>query len=70
MEKSLNLVFFFSLNFVFLWRMAFCTTTDFQTNNWAEMGGGREKQQLGGGHASGTANAARPRRTTKMKNSS
>lgn len=49
--------------------MAFCTTTDFQTNNWAEMGGGREKQQLGAAHASGTANAARPR-TTKMKNSS
>lgn len=37
---------------------------------WAEMGEGRKKQQLGAGCVAGTANAARPRRTTRMKNSS
>lgn len=36
---------------------------------WPELGGGREKQN-GAGHASGTANAARPSRTMRMKNSS
>lgn len=36
---------------------------------WPEMGGGRERQ-CGAGHTSGTAYAARPSRTMKMKNSS
>lgn len=44
--------------------------TSVRVGYWHEMRGGREKQQRGAGHTSGTANAARPSRTRRMKNSS
>lgn len=60
--------FFFFAEWLFVKRWIFKETL-VRVVYWPEMGGGREKQR-GAGHTSGTANAARPSRTMRMRNSS
>lgn len=61
--------FFFPLQNGFFLKAWIFKETLVRVVYWPEMGRGREKQR-GAKHTSGTANAARPSRTMRMKNSS